>query len=77
MVRTQLLRDKTVKFAGYRRPHPLMKEIEMKVQTTSEKNPSKAVEESCGLLIDHIDQIESKFREAMQSFKGKSFPYAM
>ena len=31
MVRAQLLKDKTVKFAGDRRPHPLQKEIEMQV----------------------------------------------
>ena len=30
IVRMQLLRDKTVKFAGYRKPHPLENKIEIK-----------------------------------------------
>ena len=29
-VRLQLLRDRSVKFAGYRKPHPLEKRIELK-----------------------------------------------
>ena len=43
IVRMQLLRDKTVKFAGYRKPHPLENKIEIKCQTTNEKKPAQAI----------------------------------
>jgi len=72
IVRMALLRDKAVKFAGYRRPHPLVDEIEIKAQTTDEKKPSKAIEDSCDDLIQHVDSIEMKFRNAMMRYKGES-----
>ena len=33
VIRLQLLRDRSVKFAGYRKPHPLENRIELKCQT--------------------------------------------
>ena len=40
LVRHHLLKDKTVKFAGYKKPHPLENYIEVKVQTNGAKKPS-------------------------------------
>ena len=39
----QLLKDAQVRFAGYRRPHPLENMVEIKVQTNGEKTPAQAV----------------------------------
>ena len=39
IVRQQLLRDKRVRFAGYRRPHPLFDLVEFKVQSNGEVEP--------------------------------------
>jgi len=55
MVRLQLLKDKTVRFAGYRKPHPLVNKIEIKCQTTSEKKPEIAIQDACGELINIYD----------------------
>ena len=65
IVRMQLLRDKTVKFAGYRKPHPLENKIEIKAQTTNDKKPASAIQDACADLIVHLDSIEGKFKEAM------------
>lgn len=43
IIRHQLLRDKAVKFAGYRKPHPLENRIEIKCQTNDDKKPSEAI----------------------------------
>ena len=64
-MRLQLLRDRSVKFAGYRKPHPLENRIEIKCQTTGEKKPSEAIQDACGDLISHLDTIENKFKDAM------------
>ena len=66
----QLLRDKTVKFAGYRKPHPLENKIEIKCQTTTEKKPAQAIQDACADLTIHLDAIEAKFNEAMQTYQG-------
>ena len=39
-LRHHLLKDKSVKFSGYKRPHPLEHLIEVRVQTNGEKPPS-------------------------------------
>ena len=70
IVRLQLLRDRTVKFAGYRKPHPLENRVEVKCQTTGEKKPSEAIQDACNDLISHLDCIEEKFRDAMAQYQG-------
>ena len=70
VIRHQLLRDKSVKFAGYRKPHPLENRIEIKCQTTGEKKPSEAIQDTCDDLISHLDSIEEKFGQAMNQFVG-------
>ena len=52
IIRHQLLKDRTVKFSGYKRPHPLEPQIEIKVQTNGEKNPSQAVRDACTELTN-------------------------
>ena len=52
-MRHQLLKDRTVKFSGYKRPHPL--------ETNGEKNPAQAVKDACDELINQVDQMEIAF----------------
>ena len=59
IVRLQLLRDRAVKFAGYRKPHPLENRIEIKCQTTDEKKPATAIKDACADLTAHLDSIEN------------------
>ena len=65
MVRMQLLKDKSVRFAGYRKPHPLVNKIEIKCQTTADKKPEIAIQDACSELINTFDQIEAKFTQAL------------
>ena len=71
IVRMQLLRDKTVKFAGYRKPHPLENKIEIKCQTSNEKKPAQAIQDACSDLIIHVESIEAKFKEAFSNYQGQ------
>jgi DNA-directed RNA polymerase II subunit RPB11 len=59
------LKDKTIKFSGYKRAHPLEAFIEIKVQTNGVKVPSQAVRDACDDLMLQVDQMEKAFREAM------------
>jgi len=45
-LRMQLHRDPSVTFAGYQIPHPLEHCLKVKVQTTDESTPGKAVDEA-------------------------------
>lgn len=64
-LRMSLLRDKDVKFAGYRMPHPLQFVCELKVQTTSsEVKPISAVISSLEALETEFFLLENQFKAA-------------
>ena len=69
VVRYSLLKDKSVKFAGYRKPHPLENKIEIKCQTNGMKRPSMAIQDACQEVINHIDSLETSFRDAVMRYK--------
>ncbi len=77
IIRHQLLKDKSVKFAGYKRVHPLINDVQIKVQTNGAKTPCQAVVDSCDSLTSQVDAMERSFREAFQRFKGDSNPELM
>jgi len=62
IIRMQLLRDKDVLFAGYKMPHPLDHSILVKVQTTPQSSPMKALETAIGDLISEISLVEERFK---------------
>jgi len=66
VLRMQLLRDKDVLFAGYRMPHPLEHCIHVKVQTTPNSSPTRALETSITELISECSLLESKFKSELQ-----------
>ena len=57
--------DRRVRFAGYRKPHPLFDLVELKVQSNGEIEPYELVRESCVNLVHHIDAIENSFENAL------------
>ncbi|TNV75507.1 hypothetical protein FGO68_gene11799 [Halteria grandinella] len=70
VVRMQLLKDPQVRFAGYRRLHPLENIIEIKVQTeVNQKSPPQAVIDACQNTINHVTAIEMSFRKAYEQFE--------
>lgn len=46
-----LLRNPNVRFAGYRKPHPLENKIEIKIQTNGEITPATALKEALKNLV--------------------------
>ena len=73
VVRQQLLKDHRVRFAGYRRPHPLFDEVEIKVQSNGEVEPWKLVEDSCLNVVHQIDAIDASFRQALEQYKHQDY----
>ena len=63
VVRHYLLKDRRVRFAGYKKPHPLEERIEIKVHTNGEVKPEKAVQEACLNLSEDLEQLSSEFME--------------
>jgi len=61
IIRHQLLKDRSVKFSGYKRPHPLEPYIEIKVQTNGVKPPSQAVRDACDELTAQVEMMEVAF----------------
>ena len=65
-LRTALLLDPRVRFAGYRAPHPLENKIELKVQTNGEITPHEAVTVALGQLEEKFNNIERLFRAQVE-----------
>ena len=57
-----LLKNKEVKFAGYRMPHPLETKVEIKVQTVKD-NTCDILASTLDNLIKDIDVISSEFEK--------------
>ena len=77
VMRMQLLKDRIVKFAGYRRPHPLEAKVEVKIQTTGEKTPTQCINDASQEVLNHIGSLEMKFKDAMAVYKGEAAPLPM
>jgi DNA-directed RNA polymerase II subunit RPB11 len=50
-------------FAGYKVPHPLENNIELKIQTDERSNPADALKRACTLLIQQTIEIKRQFME--------------
>jgi DNA-directed RNA polymerase II subunit RPB11 len=72
LLRAQLLAHKSVLFAGYRVPHPLVPEIEVRVQTKKESNPAKAVGDALNTLIVDLGGLKSQFEAEVARVGGSS-----
>merc|ERR1712093_771346 len=63
VLRHQLLQDGKVRFAGYKKPHPLEEKIEIKVQTNGETAPPDAILDSCNKLNMTLTNLAEQWRE--------------
>ncbi|KAF3940286.1 hypothetical protein ABW19_dt0210056 [Dactylella cylindrospora] len=61
LLRSQLLKDPKVLFAGYKIPHPLFPNFELRVQTTDETNPRAALTKACQELIKDLTIFRNNF----------------
>ncbi|KAK6343970.1 DNA-directed RNA polymerase II core subunit [Orbilia brochopaga] len=61
LLRSQLLKDPKVVFAGYKVPHPLIPNFELRVQTTDETNPRAALIKASQDLIKDLTIFRNNF----------------
>ncbi|CAO3636735.1 unnamed protein product [Cunninghamella echinulata] len=61
MLRSQLLKDPRVLFAGYKVPHPLEHNFLIKIQTVPGTSPGKALNDATSELISEINALKNKF----------------
>ncbi|GAA6015291.1 hypothetical protein JCM10207_008938 [Rhodosporidiobolus poonsookiae] len=63
MLRSQLLLQSYVLFAGYKVPHPLESRVVLKVQTDGSKTPIVAVQEAMNALVLTLGKIKQQFQQ--------------
>ena len=63
-----LLQDKRVRFAAYKRPHPLEHLIEVKIQTNGDCPPKIAMLECLEKLEMEVERLKAKFEEQVKKF---------
>ncbi|KAJ5732016.1 DNA-directed RNA polymerase II subunit [Penicillium malachiteum] len=61
MLNSRLLKHRNVTFCGYKMPHPLIPNFELRVQTDGEITPRAAVIASCNSLIKELGIISREF----------------
>eukprot|EP00887_Chlorella_sp_A99_P004847 scaffold4.g4847.t1 len=66
LVRTQLHRDSTITFAGYKIPHPLEYQMLIKVQTNGQKHPIITVQDSLTCLSRELTALRKEFVDQAQ-----------
>ncbi|MCI4394549.1 hypothetical protein PGIGA_G00170060, partial [Pangasianodon gigas] len=66
IIRSQLLKDPQVLFAGYKVPHPLEHKIVIRVQTTPDYSPQEAFTNAITDLISELSLLEERFRVAIK-----------
>ena len=59
---SQLLANPAVLFAGYKVPHPLQPNFQLKIQTDGSITPVDALERAAADLIASLQTLETKFR---------------
>ena len=70
IIRQQLLKDrKVVNFAGYRKPHPLMNKVELKIQTHNDSRPYDALTNSVAELKNLNVKLKRSFNEQMKKLQ--------
>eukprot|EP00531_Pseudo-nitzschia_arenysensis_P019811 CAMPEP_0116145072 /NCGR_PEP_ID=MMETSP0329-20121206/16375_1 /TAXON_ID=697910 /ORGANISM="Pseudo-nitzschia arenysensis, Strain B593" /LENGTH=127 /DNA_ID=CAMNT_0003640607 /DNA_START=36 /DNA_END=419 /DNA_ORIENTATION=- len=73
LFRMQLLRDPSVRFAGYLHPHPLVYYIDLKIQTNnSTVAPVEVLSSAIEDLANETDHLMTQFQEAMENFTRES-----
>ena len=70
LLRMQLLRDPTVRFAGYLMPHPLINRLDLKIQTTSANTaPVESLSNAIEDLRNETDYLITEATDAIEKWK--------
>jgi DNA-directed RNA polymerase II subunit RPB11 len=70
LVRMQLLRDPSVRFAGYIHPHPLVHYLDLKIQTNSSTvAPVEVLSSAIEDLANETDHLITQVQEAMEDWR--------
>ena len=73
LFRMQLLRDPSVRFAGYLHPHPLVYYIDLKIQTNnSTVAPVEVLSSAIEDLANETDHLMNQFQEAKENFSREN-----
>ncbi|RYH12541.1 hypothetical protein EON65_38015 [archaeon] len=71
LLRIQLLRDPSVRYSGYRMPHPLIFDTHIRIETQDAKfTPVQAFESALEDLKLETDILTDKFKDAMEEFEA-------
>eukprot|EP00921_Rhytidocystis_pertsovi_P002356 GHVQ01004028.1.p1 GENE.GHVQ01004028.1~~GHVQ01004028.1.p1 ORF type:complete len:154 (-),score=31.26 GHVQ01004028.1:1089-1550(-) len=70
LLKTELLKDTSIRFAGYRSPHPLDRKIELRVQTEDDTSPVRAVEKALGQIRHDVMRLQEEFDRSLQEYKS-------
>eukprot|EP00501_MAST-03F_sp_TOSAG23-6_P000290 GSMAST32.ASY1.ANO1.297.1 assembled CDS len=73
IIRMELLRDTENMFAGYKVPHPLVNDLEIKLQTKNDNyNPTDSFAHSLRNLRAEVIETQSKFVNAVEAYKQRN-----
>mmetsp|Transcript_46185 Transcript_46185/g.90195 ORF Transcript_46185/g.90195 Transcript_46185/m.90195 type:complete len:128 (+) Transcript_46185:200-583(+) len=73
LLRMQLLRDPSVRFAGYRMPHPLQNHVEMKVQTSGGNvSPVESLGSAIEDLLNETDHLINGLNDAVDRYRREN-----
>lgn len=73
LFRMQLLRDNSVRFAGYYHPHPLLNYMDMKIQTNSSTvAPIETLSAAIEDLANETDHLISQVTDAIEDWRKQN-----
>jgi DNA-directed RNA polymerase II subunit RPB11 len=73
LLRMQLLRDPSVRFAGYQHPHPLVHYLDMKIQTNSSTvAPAEVLSNAIEDLGGEVDHLTAAFQTAVENWRKEN-----
>lgn len=66
LLRSRLLSSAHVTFAGYKVPHPLVPEFELRVQTDGDITPKEAVVTACKDIVQDLGELGRQFTKEFE-----------
>jgi DNA-directed RNA polymerase II subunit RPB11 len=72
MIRNKVDKNKLVLFSGYKVPHPLEHNFEIKIQTKKDTTPHQALNDGLSGLITDMDILENKFTAEVERLRGRN-----
>ncbi|TPX31024.1 DNA-directed RNA polymerase [Synchytrium microbalum] len=72
LLKSQLLKNSKVLFAGYKIPHPLEYDVVLRIQTVSNYSPHAALEQAIVSLREEIRLLQTEFQDQVTIYKDQS-----